>query len=467
MLEFLKPGTLNVDWVKKWWLYGGISGVAVAVSLFFILVRGCNYGIDFRGGTDVQVQFTGAPLKDDVVRAAIEKTYPGGNAATFGGAGKNAFLLSIQQEAFIDAAKATMIKAALDKKFGAGILKTEHGFEVEADRVEIHLTRLVDVKEIDAVFRELKMPLRPKVERKAAKAGRVEYAIRVRFSEMTAEQKKGIAATLKEQFKDEFLAYDEGIGIPRLVLSKDVDPSAIAAKLAEAKIPLRGEVEEVNKDRMEYNVYLEGLAQKMASDLKAAFPSHEVSIERVDQVWPKAGAKLRADAIAAVLYSLLFMALYIAFRFDLRFAPGAILSLAHDAIITVGFYAMFNLEFTLSTIAAILTVIGYSINDTIVIYDRIRENMARVRDRPLPEMVNRAINDMMARTILTSSLTLFTVFAIFAIAGGSLADFSTALLVGMISGVYSTIAVAAQTTLVVDKLWSKSQARKREAVFSE
>jgi preprotein translocase subunit SecF len=205
----------------------------------------------------------------------------------------------------------------------------------------------------------------------------------------------------------------------------------------------------------------------MASDLRAAFPSHEVSIERVDQVWPKAGAKLRADAIAAVLYSLLFMALYIAFRFDLRFAPGAILSLAHDAIITVGFYAMFNLEFTLSTIAAILTVIGYSINDTIVIYDRIRENMARVRDRPLPEMVNRAINDMMARTILTSSLTLFTVFAIFAIAGGSLADFSTALLVGMISGVYSTIAVAAQTTLVVDKLWSKSQARKREAVFSE
>ena len=179
---------------------------------------------------------------------------------------------------------------------------------------------------------------------------------------------------------------------------------------------------------------------------------------KVDVVGPTVGHQLEKQATLATLYSMLGMLIYLWFRFQLIYGVAAVVACFHDTLITVGAFALFNREISLTVIAAILTLVGYSMNDTIAVFDRIRENLRLSRREPLPDLVNRSINQTLSRTVLTSGLTFLTVLALFIFGGQVLNDFSFALVVGILIGTYSSIAVAAPM-LVAWQDWRAGQGK--------
>lgn len=179
---------------------------------------------------------------------------------------------------------------------------------------------------------------------------------------------------------------------------------------------------------------------------------------KVDVVGPTVGHQLEKQAALATLYSMLGMLIYLWFRFQLIYGVAAVVACFHDTLITVGAFALWNREISLTVIAAILTLVGYSMNDTIVVFDRIRENLRISRREPLPDLVNRSINQTLSRTVLTSGLTFLTVLALFIFGGQVLNDFSFALVVGILIGTYSSIAVAAPM-LVAWQQWRAGKGR--------
>jgi preprotein translocase subunit SecF len=172
-----------------------------------------------------------------------------------------------------------------------------------------------------------------------------------------------------------------------------------------------------------------------------------ITLQRVEFVGPQVGDELITNAALALLYAILAIGAYVAFRFEYRFAIGAIVSLLHDAIITVGFCALLGLEFDLTVVAAVLTVIGYSINDTVVIYDRIRENFPRMRKASTREVINRSVNETMTRTIATTATVVLALLPLVLFGGDAIHSFSLAMLIGVLAGAYSTIYVASWSLL--------------------
>jgi preprotein translocase subunit SecF len=177
--------------------------------------------------------------------------------------------------------------------------------------------------------------------------------------------------------------------------------------------------------------------------LKSASYLSGFTVRNVEIVGPQVGAQLRKQAILATLYSLLGMLVYLWFRFELIYGVAAVVAVFHDTLITIGAFSLTNKEISLTVVAAVLTLVGYSMNDTIVVFDRIRENLRTRRREGLAEVVNRSINQTMSRTILTSGLTFLTVLSLFLFGGEVLHAFSFALVVGILIGTYSSIAVAA------------------------
>jgi preprotein translocase subunit SecF len=177
--------------------------------------------------------------------------------------------------------------------------------------------------------------------------------------------------------------------------------------------------------------------------LRQDFYTSNFAVRNVDIVGPQVGGQLRHQALMATLYSLAGMLVYLWFRFELIYGIGAVVACFHDTIITVGFFSLLNKDISLTVIAAILTLIGYSMNDTIVVFDRIRENIKLLRREPLAEIVNKSINQTLSRTILTSGLTFLTVLSLYVFGGEVLRGFSLALVIGILIGTYSSIAVAA------------------------
>lgn len=173
----------------------------------------------------------------------------------------------------------------------------------------------------------------------------------------------------------------------------------------------------------------------------------QVTLKRVEFVGPQVGDELVTNAALALLYAILAIGAYVAFRFEYRFAIGAIVSLAHDAIITVGFCSLIGLEFDLTVVAAVLTVVGYSINDTVVIYDRIRENFPRMRKASTREIINRSVNETMTRTIATTATVVLALLPLVLFGGDAIHSFSLAMLLGVIAGAYSTVYVASWSLL--------------------
>jgi preprotein translocase subunit SecF len=301
-----KDDVVNIDFVKAIGIWAVISGGLTVISLIFIFTKGLNYGIDFSGGTEVQVRFSHPVLPEEVRQFTADQGFR--NAA-------------VQQ-------------------FGSGTSS--------------------------------------------------EYLIRL-------EAKSG--ATDKETNDN------------------------LKATLAQAQ-----------------------------SALKAKWSDAE--IRRIDTVGPQVGSQLKRNGILAVFYSLLCILIYVGLRFDYKFAPGAVICLFHDSVVTLGVFSFLGKEVNVQIMAAILTIIGYSLNDTIVVYDRIRENFAKYKGRPLGELINKSINDTLNRTILTSLTVFLATLSLYLFAGGVIEEFSFAMLIGIILGTYSSIYVASPFIILLDK-WRK------------
>ncbi len=184
---------------------------------------------------------------------------------------------------------------------------------------------------------------------------------------------------------------------------------------------------------------LEYVGNQVKESLKGKFNLEDISVERVEMVGPKVGRDLREKALLSILYAIIGIVIYISWRFEFQYAIAAIIALIHDVLVTMGAFSIADKEFTLVIVAAFLTIIGYSLNDTIVIFDRIRENMRRRGKTPLIELINVSINQTLSRTLLTSGTTLLVVLALFFFGGAIIHDFSFALLVGIFIGTYSSI----------------------------
>ena len=189
----------------------------------------------------------------------------------------------------------------------------------------------------------------------------------------------------------------------------------------------------------------------ISSDIIAVLKQsgHAVEIRRVEFVGPQVGEDLQEDGGLALIYALIMIFIYVAFRFQRLFSVGAIAALVHDVIITIGFFSVLQLDFDLTVLAALLAVIGYSLNDTIVVFDRIRENFRRVRKATPVEVINASLNQTLTRTLITSLTTLLVLTALFFLGGELIRPFSTALIFGVVIGTYSSIYVASPVTLAL------------------
>jgi preprotein translocase subunit SecF len=199
-------------------------------------------------------------------------------------------------------------------------------------------------------------------------------------------------------------------------------------------------------------------SRKLIVDALSQHYSNPGTVQKVESVGPTVGRQLEKQAALATLYSLIGMLIYLWFRFELIYGVAAVVAVFHDTLITLGAFALADKELSLTVIAAILTLVGYSMNDTIVVFDRIRENLRLTRREPLAETVNRSINQTLSRTVLTSGLTFLTVLALFVFGGEVLNGFSFALVIGILIGTYSSIAVAAPM-LVAYQDWRASKGK--------
>ena len=187
---------------------------------------------------------------------------------------------------------------------------------------------------------------------------------------------------------------------------------------------------------------LEAVGAMVKRSLSQKFNSDDIIVDRVEMVGPKVGRDLREKALLSILYAIIGIVIYISWRFEFQYAIAAIIALIHDVLVTMGAFSILDKEFTLVIVAAFLTIIGYSLNDTIVVFDRIRENLRRKGKLSLSEIINSSINQTLSRTLLTSGTTLLVVLALFFFGGAIIHDFSFALLVGVFVGTYSSIFIA-------------------------
>lgn len=240
-----------------------------------------------------------------------------------------------------------------------------------------------------------------------------------------------------------------------IMLHVSVDPSVSAADMRDAVDRLDLEdggtsVQDYGTTRGEYLLRLAAAnpetaateAEKVKNLLGDELKDRNFQALRTEVVGPRVGSELRQRAILSVLLSTLMMGVYIAFRFDLRFGAGAAIALLHDVLVTVGALAMINAEFDLTIVAALLTIVGYSVNDTVIVSDRIRENMSQGGREDLRSLINRSINETLSRTILTSTTALLVCLALFFFGGAVIHGFAYALIVGIVAGTYSSIFIA-------------------------
>jgi preprotein translocase subunit SecF len=199
-----------------------------------------------------------------------------------------------------------------------------------------------------------------------------------------------------------------------------------------------------------YQVPVFGIERGVESVLEQKTGS-DVTIRQVEGVGAKAGAELRNDAIKSMLYAIALIMLYIAVRFDFRYGPGTVAALLHDAVLVIGVFAVTWTEFSLTTVAAVLTVIGYSMNDTVVVFDRIRENESKMKDKKLDRIINISVNETLSRTILTSAVTMSVTLAMNLLGTGLVKNFAFAMNIGIIVGTYSSIFIAAPILLFLDE----------------
>ena len=363
-------------------------------SLLLLFYPGPNYGTDFKGGTEIEVAFTKA-VDGGEIRHAVTKT------------------------------------GAFSEPDVVQVTDPAHPYR--------YLIRVQEISTVDDSSKDsLKKALCLGVEGENAACPANARATEIKFS----------------------------AGGDKLSVRYDSEPDLEKLKAQIATVPsvkLRvaaNNPQIVNPRDHRVEVQLQSKGDQLMDVMRAELGAERVpqAALRVEWVGPKAGKQLRDSARNSVAIAIVFIMLYLAFRFDLRFAPGVVLACIHDAMVVLGAFVIFRKEVTLSTIAAVLTIVGYSMNDTVVVYDRIRENLGKHRGKAFSDIINMSISETLSRTILTSGATMLSVLPFFIWGTGVIKDFAFAMVVGIIAGTYSSIYVAAPLTEWIDSKMSRKGA---------
>ncbi|HET9594924.1 MAG TPA: protein translocase subunit SecF [Anaeromyxobacteraceae bacterium] len=359
--------------------------VNLAVLLWTIpAIHGLNFGVDFAGGTEMEVRFAQAVDPGEIRKGVEALGFKDASVQTYGADSEHTYLIRVGRIALLTAEDVNRVKEAVKAKFP---LAAEPAFNPDVgDKIDF-------------------------------------------------------------QFQ----------GTPPA-------PDALKAAVESAGVRVREVREEagLSAGTRSFAVVTQGIQDKIERDLSARFGASKPEVRRVEYVGPAVGRELRNQGFKAILYAMGLIVVYVGFRFDFRFAPGVIIALLHDAIITLGFFAFSGREFNLTSVAVILTVVGYSVNDTVVVYDRIRENQGKMKGKALGDLVNASINEVLGRTFLTSFATALSLIGLLVYGVGTIWDFSMAMLVGIISGTYSTWFIAAPMTI-----WLEERAAKNKAAPSK
>ena len=238
--------------------------------------------------------------------------------------------------------------------------------------------------------------------------------------------------------------------IAQLQFNKAVDVSELRSTLAENGFESSEIITFGSPNEILIKTQFSGANSELESNLRTAIKS-EFQVRRVESVGPKIGKELQSDALSAILLSLLLILIYISFRFDRFYAYGSVVALIHDVLITMGVFSLLSIEIALTIVAAFLTIVGYSLNDTIVVFDRIRENVIKHARESLDTIVNISLNSTLGRTIVTSLTTFVVVLSLFLFGGEVIKNFAFALIVGIIVGTYSSIYVASPVMMYFEK----------------
>ena len=318
--------------------------------------------------------------------------------------------------------------------------------------VRMHFDRSV---EIDQVRRALQaVGVAADAVQQIGRASENAYVVRIQDPSFgTAGVKEEVDAALARSFGPEWLEesrLDAQVALKVTVRyrGEDLPESTIQAAVA----GIEGAKVQASPDENTAFVVLPGLSSRIGDAVRGAFGDQKVTIDQVDSVGPKVGGDLREKGMLAIFVTLGLILVYVAMRFDIGFAPGAVIALFHDVTVVMGIFIILGREFNLSIIGAMLTIIGYSLNDTIVVYDRIRENLKRYRRRDLGVLINESVNETLSRTVNTALTTIMSITAFLFLGGEVIADFALAILLGVFFGTYSTVYVASPTILLMEDL---------------
>ena len=375
MIEFFKEP--SIDWMGKAKYFYALSGILLLAGWTSVFLKGgLRYGIDFKGGTNVEVVFAHPPNIDDIRKALSAQGLGNSEIQSVSNTGiasnSNDVLIFVEQKGADeagDASKAQVLNA----------LNAVYGVK-DPGKQDLNTATV---------------------------------------SSLTA------ALTTSDPLHLSVNAGDRYQQLARKILNyRDSVKGGVLTSIDDLS----------NAD---------GVTPAVLTSLKGSFALGQIAIRDFEIVGPKVGGELRRQAIWVTLYALGGMLVYIAFRFEWVYGAAAVLAVFHDVLITLGFFSLLKFEISLTVIAALLTLVGYSMNDTIVIFDRIRENNRLLRRESFADVVNKSINQTLSRTILTSGLTFLTVLVLFLMGGQVLRAFSFALVVGIVVGTYSSFGIAA------------------------
>ena len=372
---------VNIKWMANWWKFLIASALFFVIGWFSVIQRGgFLFNIDFTGGTLIKLKLSEKPDLDRL-RPILEQKLNAADVSRYDEESKNQIQIRLK--------RVKSEEASEFQHLGNNVYNTMKGILDQDKATGLDLNR-VGSDQLAAELRKTRV---------------LENMGRIKADSTIEEADKQYAALAASVI--DFRTSNGGLITSHDQLSK-----------------------------------VDGLPKPAVDALRQAFHLGSFTVLSIDSVGPKIGKELQDKASKAVLFSLLGMLVYIAIRFKFAYGVGAVLALFHDVLITLGLLSLFNKEISLTVIAALLTLIGFSINDTIVVFDRIRENLRIVRNETLDKIIDKSINQTLSRTIITSGLTFISVFCLWLLGGEVLDAFSFVLVVGIIIGTYSSIAVA-------------------------
>jgi preprotein translocase subunit SecF len=387
MLHIIKPGS-RFDIVGKQKGFLALSALLVVAFLALIGGMGPNYGIDFKGGSDIILSFNEPVTSEQVTEAAVKSGFADATTQQFGSSGKQ-FLVQTSAVSVVDEASIDKVRAEVAK---LSPIERDSWSPNQPDRFDLKLEGVTTAAALEGAVKaagfedfEVEQTGKPEDNRWA-----------VRFEDLGNKVRKGFEAQMGDKFV------------------------------------------------------------RMGDDGEKIY-----GLDRLETVGARVGNQLREDGLTAVFLALAAILVYIAVRFDIRYAPGAVVAVFHDVVLSMGILTAVQMEINLPILASILTIVGYSLNDTIVVFDRIRENYTAGRGGSnLTEIVNTSINETLNRTIVTSLTTFIAVATIYVLGSGLIQNFAFTLIIGVVVGTYSSVFVASPILLLMDT-WLKAREEAR------